>query len=117
MALEQALLDTAAALVARLSETRDDRSIADSLQRVGELRRIVDAIGADLAGDLARRSATPEDSLARRLGDRSAADSVARLVGIEHGEALHHVVERGVEQQIAVARVRGDECHVSAPKG
>ena len=88
MALEQALLDTAAALVARLSDVRGDRSLAEALERVGELRRIVDAIGADLAGDVVSRSESPEDSLARRLGDGSARDSIARLAGIESGEAL-----------------------------
>jgi len=88
LALEQALLDTAAALVARLSDVRGDRSLAEALERVGELRRIVDAIGADLAGDVVSRSESPEDSLARRLGDGSARDSIARLAGIESGEAL-----------------------------
>jgi 5-methylcytosine-specific restriction protein A len=87
LALEHALLDAAAALAAQLEEARNDRSITTALEQVGDLRRIVDAIGAELAGDLSRRSATSEDSLARRLGDRSATDSIVRLAGIEPGEA------------------------------
>jgi hypothetical protein len=91
------LLETASALVARipaqLSSAPDD-SLVLLLTLVGDLRRGADAIGAQLAAELDRRSAAAETSLARSLGERTSAVAVARLAGIDPTEA-HDWVSAG----------------------
>lgn len=77
--------DLAAALAARASESE----VADALRarelsaaelpaalvNVGELRRMLDALGADVAGQVDELSRIgDETSLAKRLGEKSAAD-------------------------------------------
>ncbi len=64
-----------------------DERITLLLTSLGSVRRLVDAIGAELAAELDRRSAVPETSLARSLGERSPAIALARLVGIDPSEA------------------------------
>ena len=52
------------------------------LKLVGELRRMADAVGARLAGDLSRRDDEGNGSVALRQGDRSLADTVSRAAGV-----------------------------------
>ena len=88
------LLDLTARLVARLGDVREGslRLLSDELFTallglLGEVRRAVDAIGAEFAAELERRSAVPETSLSRRLGERTPAVALARLTGIDPVEA------------------------------
>ena len=92
MALEHTLLGRVTELVAQFEvgarggpARQHPRLLAWATRR---LPPPSDALGSEVAAELARLSASPEDSLARRLGDRSAPDAVARLAGIEPGEAL-----------------------------
>jgi hypothetical protein len=92
------LLEATAALTARLDSmppsgvsAEPNASIVDLLTLVGEVRRAVDAIGSELAAQIDRRSTVPESSLARSMGDRTPAIAVARIVGIDQGEALDWV--------------------------
>ncbi|CAN5365732.1 hypothetical protein BH09ACT4_BH09ACT4_09340 [soil metagenome] len=56
----------------------------DSVSRFGELRRLVDAVGASLAGDIEQQSLPDAtDPLARALGERSAAVVVEVYAGVE----------------------------------
>jgi hypothetical protein len=92
LALEHTLLERVTDLVAQFEDARaaglPGNQLAPLLRAIGEVRHLTDALGSELAAELARLSVSAEDSLARRLGDRSAPDAVARLVGIEPGEAL-----------------------------
>lgn len=85
------LLEQATALEARLAVEgllrEPDDEIVALIGLVGSLRRSVDALGAQLAAELDRRSAVPETSLARALGERSAAVAVARLANIDPRDA------------------------------
>lgn len=84
------LLETAFGLAARLPDSlaaEPNESIVALLGMVGDVRRSVDALGAQLAAELHRRSVVPETSLARSLGERSPAVAIARLTGIEPTEA------------------------------
>jgi len=64
-----------------------NEGITALLASVGAVRRMIDALGSELAAELDRRSAVPETSLARAMGERSPAVAVARLVGIDPSEA------------------------------
>ena len=92
MALELVLLDRVTDLVTQFETARASglpaNELASLLRVVGDSRHLIDALGTEIAAELARLSESPDDSLARRLGDRSAPDAVARLAGIEPGEAL-----------------------------
>jgi 5-methylcytosine-specific restriction protein A len=92
LALEHALLDRVTELVTRFETARaaglPSNELASLLRVIGDARHLTDALGSEVAAELARLSQSPEDSMARRLGDRSAPDAVARLVGIEPSEAL-----------------------------
>ena len=85
------LLQTASGLASRLPSgglsAESDENIVALLSLAGSLRRSVDAIGAELAAELDRRSAAPETSLARSMGDRTPATAIARLTGIDPSEA------------------------------
>lgn len=85
------LLEQATELAARLAlgtaPSQPDDEIVALIGLVGILRRSADSIGAQLAAELDRRSAVPETSLARALGERSAAVAVARLASIDPREA------------------------------
>lgn len=84
------LLEQATALAARFpvdGVQQQDDAIVALLSLAGDLRRSVDAIGAQLAAQLARRSTVPETSLARALGERTPAIAVARLASIDVREA------------------------------
>lgn len=93
MALEHALLDSVTRLVAHVSESRPivaapDHSVVIGLEMLGDARRLLDALGAELAGQLSVRSpGFTEDSVARKLGEKSAAGAVATLARIEPLEA------------------------------
>lgn len=85
------LLEQATALAARLAidgllGLPNDEIVA-LIELVGSLRRSVDAVGAQLAAELDRRSTVPETSLARALGERTPAVAVARLASIDPREA------------------------------
>ena len=88
------LLEVTARLVARLGEVREgglrplsDEVFTSLLSLLGEVRRMVDAIGAEFAAELERRSAVAETSLSRKLGERAPALALARLTGIDPQEA------------------------------
>jgi hypothetical protein len=88
------LLEVTARLVARLGEVREgglrllsDEVFTSLLSLLGEVRRVVDAIGAEFAAELERRSAVAETSLSRKLGERTPAVALARLTGIDPQEA------------------------------
>lgn len=71
-------------LLAGMAERSDDE-LLDGVERLGSIPRLVDAIGAQLAGELERRCF--EDALAARLGEKSAAAIVASSARIEPAEA------------------------------
>lgn len=86
------LLEITTDLIARLDATpglrlESDESVTSLLAALGDARRAVDSIGAELAAELSLRSEVPESSLARRLGERTPALAVARLTGIDPAEA------------------------------
>ena len=91
--LEQALRDCVALLTERTQSVRPlpsapDHAVVKGLELIGEARRMLDALGAELAGQLAVRSASSaHDPLARRLGEKSAAIAVAHLADVEFAEA------------------------------
>ena len=93
MALEHDLLDRVTRLVDHVSGSRPLRDPANSvitsgLALLGDARLLLDALGAELAGEVAVRSpGFTEDSIARQLGEKSAAAAVATLARIEPGEA------------------------------
>jgi hypothetical protein len=64
-----------------------DERIVSLLASVGRVRRLVDAVGSELAAELDRRSGVPETSLARALGERTPAIAIARITGIDPTEA------------------------------
>ncbi|MBW4032551.1 MAG: DUF222 domain-containing protein [Acidobacteria bacterium] len=87
MALERRLaeqLDHLAPLLADVPSLADDR-LLDALTRLGAIRRLVDAMGVGLAGEVQRRC--HEGALAARLGEKSAAAVVAAFTRIEPAEA------------------------------
>ncbi|GMA96969.1 hypothetical protein GCM10025881_37930 [Pseudolysinimonas kribbensis] len=88
MALEHRLADEAAALAAALAEplgaVGDDR-LRDLIGMIGSVRRLVDAVGVRIAGELARRC--DEGALAVRWGERSAAAVLAVEAGLDPAEA------------------------------
>lgn len=85
------LLEVTARLVARLGDVGlpllSDEEFTALLGSLGEVRRAVDSIGAELAAELERRSVDAETSLARRLGERRPAVAIARLIGVDPEEA------------------------------
>lgn len=86
------LLEITADLVARLDvaptlRLEADETITSLLGALGDVRRAVDSLGAELGAEIARRSEVAETSLARRLGERTPAVAVARLTGIDPVEA------------------------------
>lgn len=86
------LLEITADLVARLDavpalKLEADETVTSLLAALGDVRRAVDSLGAELAAEVARRSEVAETSLARRLGERSPAIAVARLAGVDPLEA------------------------------
>lgn len=93
MALERALLDSVTRLAEHVSGSRPLReaaspAITTGLALLGEARLLLDALGAELAGEVALRSpGFTEDSIARQLGEKSAAAAVATLARVEPAEA------------------------------
>jgi 5-methylcytosine-specific restriction protein A len=93
MALEHALLDSVTRLVEHVSGSRPlpeaaGSSITAGTRMIGEVRQLLDALGAEFGGQVAVRSpGFTEDSIARQLGEKSAAAAVAMLACIEPGEA------------------------------
>lgn len=86
------LLEATASFAARLPERgglqlESDDSITSLFSQLAQVRRMVDAVGAELAAEMERRSTESETSLARKLGERSPAVAVARLTGIDPAEA------------------------------
>ena len=85
------LLEVVSGFAARLPDgtlrSLPDEEFTSLLGSLGEVRRVVDALGAELAAELERRSAVPETSLSRRLGERSPAVAIARLTGVDPVEA------------------------------
>lgn len=73
-----------ASVLAGVHDRGDDEVLA-AVERLGSIRRLVDAMGAQLAGALERRCS--EGALAARLGEKSAASIVAAFAGIEPAEA------------------------------
>lgn len=79
-ALELAALDDAV----RLS----DAALLDAIDRVGELLRLVNGLGASLAGEVERRSSPEREAgLSRSQGERSATVLVAIHAGLDVPEA------------------------------
>lgn len=67
---------------------QDAASRLGQLDRIGELRRLVDAMGSEVAGELEQLSSPDLDRpLARRLGEKSAAVLVEHHAGIAAHEA------------------------------
>lgn len=65
-----------------------DAEVVELLARTAELSRIVDAQRVHLAGEIAERSrGSVDESLCRRLGQRSAKEAVASAFGIRAGDA------------------------------
>ncbi|WP_310123941.1 DUF222 domain-containing protein [Agrococcus sp. BE272] len=65
-----------------------DAEVVELLARTAELSRIVDAQRVRLAGEIAERSrGSVDESLCRRLGQRSAKEVVASAFGIRVGDA------------------------------
>ena len=93
MALEHDLLDCVAQLVEHVAGSRplsdaDTSSVTAGTRLIGEARQLLDALGAEFGGQIALRSpGFTEDSIARQLGEKSAAAAVAMLACIEPGEA------------------------------
>ena len=93
MALEHDLLDCVTRLVEHVSGSRPlsgsaSSSITAGTRLIGEARQLLDALGAEFGGQVAVRSpGFTEDSIARQLGEKSAAAAVAMLACIELGEA------------------------------
>jgi hypothetical protein len=88
MALEHRLAEEVAALSAALAEPLggvDDERLRELIGMVGSVRRLVDAAGVRIAGEVARRC--EEGALAARWGERSAAAVVAAEAGIDPSEA------------------------------
>ncbi|MBX3196464.1 MAG: DUF222 domain-containing protein [Microbacteriaceae bacterium] len=81
-----AVLAERAAEFAALPEPRDVASRLDRVARFGELRRLIDSAGIELAGEL---SAFVEDEPdgARKLGERSPAVLLEARAGLEPAEA------------------------------
>ena len=100
------LLETVAGLVARLAgdalPLQPDDGVTALLISLGEVRRMVDAAGVELAAELDRRSQVPETSLARSLGERTPAMAVARLTGIDPAEA-HDWIAAGAATSASIA--------------
>jgi hypothetical protein len=79
-------LELAAILAA---EVTDGRTLVDAVGRVGELRRLIDGLGVDLAGQIEALSAGDRSHpLARGLGERSASVLVQAEAGIDAAEAF-----------------------------
>ncbi|MEO7133171.1 MAG: DUF222 domain-containing protein [Vicinamibacterales bacterium] len=98
MALEHSLLDSVTRLVEHVSGSglsgsrplavSANPSITTGLQLVGDVRLLLDALAAELAGHVAVRAmGFTEDSITRQLGEKSAAAAVANLARVEHAEA------------------------------
>lgn len=87
MAHEHALLEHAQLLARMLGalSSQSDELLLDAVELVGAARRTVDAIGAELAGEVARRCS--EGALAVREGERSAAAVIANRAGVDLAEA------------------------------
>ena len=91
--LEQSLRDCVALLTERVESVRPlpsapDHAVVSGLELVGEARRMLDALGAELAGQMSRRSdGSADNPLARRLGEKSASIAVAHLAELEPAEA------------------------------
>jgi hypothetical protein len=96
--LAERLVATAAALFQALPPGEDldaalrgghEQSRLEQLRLAGELRRLADAVGARLAGDLKRRDDFEPggEPLATRHGERSLADVVARAAGLPYATA------------------------------
>ena len=65
-----------------------DQELLDGLAEVSRLQRLAESERVKLAGEIARRSDTGDDtSLARRMGTTGAADLVAQVAGIRREEA------------------------------
>jgi hypothetical protein len=93
MALEHDLLDCVTRLVAHVSGSRPladaaSNAVTTGVELIGDARLLLDALGAEYAGQVAVRSpGFTEDSIARQLGEKSAVAAVATLAQIEPAEA------------------------------
>ena len=93
MALEHDLLDCVTRLVEHVASSRPiseaaSPAVTTGVSLVGDARQLLDALGAELAGQVAVRSpGFTEDSIARQLGEKSAAAAVATLARVEPSEA------------------------------
>jgi hypothetical protein len=87
VALERCLVERAAALAELVPGVGScsDEELREVLSRLGAVRRLVDAVGVRVAGEVERRC--HEGGLAARWGERSAAALVAGEAGIDAGEA------------------------------
>ena len=59
----------------------------EQLRLAGELRRLTDAVGARVAGDLDRRGNDADGTVAFRQGDRALPDMVSRVAGVPYATA------------------------------
>ena len=94
--LAEQLVAVATALAASLPEGDDldsalrsghEGARLEQLRLAGELRRLTDAVGTRVAGDLDRRSSDLDGSVAFRQGDRSLPDTVSRVAGVPYSTA------------------------------
>jgi hypothetical protein len=87
VALELRLVEQLAQLSPLLTEVTalGDDDLVDAVARLGAIRRLVDAIGVGLAGEVDRRC--QGGAFAARLGEKSAAWVVAAFAKIEPAEA------------------------------
>src|SRR5688572_23347257 len=76
-------------LAAVLAGDPDGRGLVDAISRVGELRRLVDGLGVDLAGRIEVLSSSDrEKPLAREFAEKSACMLVQAYVGLDVSEAF-----------------------------
>ena len=87
VALERRLAEQVGQLAPLLADVPGlvDDGLMDAVTRLGAIRRLVDAIGVGLAGEVQRRC--HEGALAARLGEKSAATLVAAFARIDSSEA------------------------------
>ena len=77
------LMPGADATLAEVLTGTTDTALLDLLTSVGDGARLLDAVGARIAGEIARRSARgQEEPLAKRLGEKSAADLISSRTGL-----------------------------------
>ena len=79
----QVLTPVTDASLAEVLTGTTDTALLDLLTSLGDGARLLDAVGARIAGEIARRSAREqEEPLAKRLGEKSGADLISSRTGL-----------------------------------